>query len=412
MLRARDYVSRSAALPKMDLSGIFLAVLFTAFLMPFSIGIGGEGISANYSFLLLPAVIALATGKLQLPSKKYRQIMIIYVAIFMLATIFQPSYIGLFDRRVASFVIFMSAFAYMFIKIELDMVRSFKVAIVVISVLLTFHQLFRYFSLDVATLGDAGKDAVGTQRIGFIYILGFWLLLQFFPKGKILLTLKFICLAIVLAGLLLTFSRSSIVALIGSVGLYVAYEVLKWLKRPKPLKKRAILGAASLIIAFLPITVLLVDYVPTTFEFFADRLFSTHTASGAETFDFDNPEASEGYRIFIFKKIVEYVAFNPFTGSGYLGVWIMFENAAGSAHSQYTDVLFRTGVFGFLAYAFLIIKLLNFLRPREPGLFWGVVGILIYGLFHETFKESQGGVILAFLLGMMASFEKKSSKST
>ena len=31
----------------------------------------------------------------------------------------------------------------------------------------------------------------------------------------------------------------------------------------------------------------------------------------------------------------------------------------------------------------------------------GGFGVLIYGLFHETFKLSQGAFVLAFLLGMM-----------
>jgi hypothetical protein len=35
------------------------------------------------------------------------------------------------------------------------------------------------------------------------------------------------------------------------------------------------------------------------------------------------------------------------------------------------------------------------------GLFWGYIGVIIYGFFHETFKESHGGFILAFLIGML-----------
>jgi hypothetical protein len=33
-----------------------------------------------------------------------------------------------------------------------------------------------------------------------------------------------------------------------------------------------------------------------------------------------------------------------------------------------------------------------------------VLSAAVYGLFHETFKESQGGFVYAFLIGMMAQY--------
>jgi O-antigen ligase len=90
------------------------------------------------------------------------------------------------------------------------------------------------------------------------------------------------------------------------------------------------------------------------------------------------------------------------TGSGYLGVWTLFQGFAGSAHNQYADVLFRTGVVGFTAYCFLLFLIGLYLRRRDRGLFWGFLGIVFYGVFHETFKESQGAFVLTFLLGMTA----------
>jgi len=50
---------------------------------------------------------------------------------------------------------------------------------------------------------------------------------------------------------------------------------------------------------------------------------------------------------------------------------------------------------------YLLYRFLKFLKFSEPSLFWGLIGVLIYGLFHETFKLSQGGFILSFMLGMM-----------
>jgi O-antigen ligase len=93
---------------------------------------------------------------------------------------------------------------------------------------------------------------------------------------------------------------------------------------------------------------------------------------------------------------------NPLTGSGYLGVWIFEDDLFGSAHNQYADVLFRTGLFGFIAYLYMLYLLLRYLFTKDRALFWGLVSVLIYSLLHETFKESQGEFVLAILLGMMS----------
>ena len=43
-------------------------------------------------------------------------------------------------------------------------------------------------------------------------------------------------------------------------------------------------------------------------------------------------------------------------------------------------------------------------------MFWGILAALVFGVFHETFKESQGAVLLAFLVWVSASLT--SSKSS
>ena len=115
-----------------------------------------------------------------------------------------------------------------------------------------------------------------------------------------------------------------------------------------------------------------------------------------------------GLRIVFLKEILEFVAYNPFTGSGFLGCWIIeidlphnpYKTLNCSAHNQYADVLFRTGLFGFGFYIYLLLRVLKYLRTTNRDLFFGLVGILIYGVVHETFKLSHGGSILTFLIGM------------
>ena len=108
----------------------------------------------------------------------------------------------------------------------------------------------------------------------------------------------------------------------------------------------------------------------------------------------------------MFEKILDFIAIHPLTGSGYLGVWTLFDELSGSAHSQYFDVLFRVGIFGFIVYIVLIKRVVSYLLKCDKSLFYGFVGVLFYGFFHETFKLSHGGFLLAFLLAL--AFQKKS----
>ena len=71
-----------------------------------------------------------------------------------------------------------------------------------------------------------------------------------------------------------------------------------------------------------------------------------------------------------------------------------------SAHSQYSDVLFRTGLFGFTIYLYLLFRIFKYLSFSNRDLFFGYLSILIYGVFHETFKLSHGAFVLSFLLAM------------
>jgi O-antigen ligase len=204
-----------------------------------------------------------------------------------------------------------------------------------------------------------------------------------------------------LAGLLLTFSRSAVIAIIGSILIFLIASATGK-KRVKNLFSVKVLTALLVSVFAIAVTWWVIStLLPSAIDFYWERLFSLETSSGAAVYDFKNPEASEGFRVFMMKIISEFVFYNPFTGSGYLGSWILFDDLSGSAHNQYLDVLFRTGVIGFGAYLWLLYRLLRFLRVNEPSLFWGVIGVLIYGLFHETFKLSQGAFILSFMLGMM-----------
>ncbi|WP_276359548.1 O-antigen ligase family protein [Daejeonella sp. H1SJ63] len=376
---------------------LFLVVLFMAFLYKFSFALGGEGISANYTFLLFPLGYILLYGKVRIPNDYFWGIMLIYLLVLIISTLYQFWYLDQLPRRIISFVIFMTMFSFLFIKIDQEMELSFKLAVIVISVLLSLNTLKFYMDVGGAALGFAAKDAVGGQRFGFVYVFALWITLFQNWKGVWNL-LKYVCIFIILLGILLTFSRSGIVATLVSMMLFGIVTFYKLVKRG------VVSGIIRWIFAALGcilVLVILSFIFPQIFEFFDERLFSFFAEGGVEKMDLENSEGSEGYRIYMLKMILEFVSRNPLTGAGYLGVWIMFEDQSGSAHNQYTDILFRTGILGMATYIYILVKLSVFLYKKDLGLFWGFVGMLIYGMFHETFKESHGGFIFAFLIGML-----------
>ncbi|MHB0925488.1 MAG: O-antigen ligase family protein [Gallionellaceae bacterium] len=385
----------------LTLSSWPMIVFFTVALIPFSIKLGDQGISANYLFFLFPILVLLSGKSLILPQRLYLEFIAIYIAILCLATAYQYTLLGEFDRRLVSFTIFMGMFVFMFVKITPKMLVGFKISVILISLYFSIYSIYGYILEGAEVLGFSAKDVVGTQRIGFVYIVAFWILLLFRTQSIMMRALKISAISCIFFGLLLTFSRASIVALVGSLIVYNVMHSYERLRNHEFILSRSQL---SIFVTIFLIIALLLIFFPVPFDFFAERLFSNTTAAGDEVYDFENPNASEGYRVWMLQKVLDFVMYNPFTGSGYLGVWVAIdEGGQGATHNQYTDVLFRTGVIGFGIYLYILYTLGKYLYKNHLGLFYGFVGVLIYGMFHETFKESQGAFMLAFMVGMMSS---------
>jgi len=72
-------------------------------------------------------------------------------------------------------------------------------------------------------------------------------------------------------------------------------------------------------------------------------------------------------------------------GSGFAGIYL-FNNAIGSTHNQYLDVLFRTGVIGLLLYLLFWKQLFQFMLKYSPELTIALFTWFVFGLYHETTK--------------------------
>jgi hypothetical protein len=151
---------------------LLLPALFTAFLYPISV----EGVSINYAFVLAPLLCLLVGRPFRRPPTLLLILVTWYGIVFVLAAVFQYELHGEALRRVASFLVFMSIFSVIFMRLEPEHVEAFKAALVMVSLLMSVASVFLFLSLGGSALGFEAKDLVGTQRYGFIYIMALWVL--------------------------------------------------------------------------------------------------------------------------------------------------------------------------------------------------------------------------------------------
>nr|WP_255490955.1 O-antigen ligase family protein [Spartinivicinus marinus] len=206
---------------------------------------------------------------------------------------------------------------------------------------------------------------------------------------------KNLFIAIVVIGVFLTFSRASVVSLVFSYILYVFFLIIS---NKYDINKTIVYFLYSIFVSVL-IILMLFFLFPMVAEFFSLRLFQFLSNFDSIEENISNSATSEGTRFAIWKYTVIYVLNSPFFGSGYLGIWAIQDNF-GSVHNQYFDVLLRTGILGFLIYIYMLLKIGKKLYRNRQSMFFGYVGVIVFGLFHETFKESQGLFILSFILLM------------
>lgn len=411
---------------------VLFFVIFVIFLIPFSVEINEQGVSANYLYALFPLLILFKKEMFNPPKLHISAFLIFCAGVFVITSIYQDEFVDIFIRRSASFMVFMSLFSLIFIKIDSDMIVSFKYALIFISVYSTLTILIEYFSLGGSELGTYAKGLVGSQRIGFVYVVALWIVFFYNSRTVLLTTLKFSFSALITIGLLLTFSRTSIFALLGSLAVFFIVFIFGHIRDNKNFS--FIFGRLTLIITSMILFVIMLQIaLPNVMGYYKQSIFGYMTETTLESSqnllvsealnweqEIDSPyikkykdqtkslvlehikdkETSIGYRYYMSKKVINFVSQHPLTGSGFLGVWIMMDNKEGSAHSQYLDILFRIGIIGFFVFIFFICRIACYLYLRDPGLFVGFIGILLYGVFHETFKLSQGGFIFAFLIAI------------
>ncbi len=324
------------------------------------------------------------------------------ILIFSIASIYQVDYVDEGFRRIISFLLFMSIFSLSFLNLKPRDFNSALIALIVVSCSISLVSIYKLLSLGLLHSAFEAKDEVGSQRVGFLLIFSFWALLRYGSNRDMFIKCVVAGLSgLILIGIILTFSRASVVSFIGSAVLYlmVSDNTIRVFRIANPLR---------IIIAAI-ITLMFVTFgefaFPSIYQFLNERLFDFF-ASGRVMDNIADSETSEGTRFRIWRDIFGYVVFNPVTGSGFLGSWILGDDT-GSSHNQYMDVFLRLGFIGFSVYVLLLWRIWTLLLKDNSLLLCGFAGVLIYGMFHETFKEPGGALLLALFLSYYSSVAGK-----
>lgn len=353
-----------------------------------------NGMSVNYSFLLLPVLFGLNSGVLVRPSSLvlFFFISVILVFLFSLLSLHEFQYSL---RRIFSFIIVLSLATFVLIRLNMRVIRNFAYALAILSAMLTLPLIYKYVSLgEIQSITKLkGFLGFGNQRTVSIHLMAFFLLLYDILYNKRSIFFKnilFFLLFLSFCGIAFSFSRAAFVAFAGTLMLIF----IKNFKLKKFLSYKFCFYIIVLSLIFYYINNHLI------FRGFIEGRFIEPLFSGEILFHFLNQTSSEGIRAMIWMDIFEYIINNPLIGSGFLGYWIISPDLSGSCHSDYLDRLLRFGIPLFSLYMFLLLKILNFLKRNFSHFYYGYISLLIFGFFHEAFAISSGAVILSFLIGL------------
>lgn len=373
-------------------------------LSKFSISVGSEGVAANYLYVIFPILFYWKLRTKIILSWEYKLLSIVIMIVFLFGILLD--YLGEFkaDRRLASFLIFTSIFTFIFVNINKTDVKLFKFSIVIASSLYSIITIYSWVKIGSSLDISSAKSFLGSQRYGFVLIFALWILI-YSPKDISQSSIvRILLLLLVFLAIFLTFSRTTYFSLIG-VSIFILIEHLISMRNSLllSLKFYISLVVLSLILYFIYKIPIFNHFIYTRI---IDEIFIANTLlSNVET-----TNDSAGHRLYVWKYTLSNLLQYPLIGSAFLGSWSI-ENLsfAGSFHSQYIDNLSRLGIIGFILFYILIFKLLFHLFYHHKSLFYGLLSCLFYGFFHETFKESHGAFILAFLIGMHTNLKHNKS---
>ena len=419
------------------ISDLIVCALFFVCLLQFSFSINGTGVSANYLYIMFPFIFMISSLERRLIFRQ--EVALIFFGFTIIYLLRLPFEIFEADakilRRFGSYLVFVFPLILAFIEFKKRDLYLFKMAVLLVCIFYGMHKIILFLTLtfgyDFYYLSNEPelerfwgetldgiraynlKGIVGSQRFGFIYVFGLFIAFfepRLFFKSAQNFQRIFLCL-IIFSACLLTFSRATVVALF-LAGIYLIWK--KFFAKYNYTTNLNFKKSFNLKLLVIVLFILFVLFISSIFYFYGDTGLLWYYKSrfiqpflvGTDSY-MANPNSSEGYRVMLISHVIDYVTLHPLTGSAYQGLYLLFDefNGIGSVHSQFFDVFLRVGVIGFCLWAFLLFRIFKFCETDQALLF-GFVGILFYGLVHETFKLSNGSFIFGILLSFSYSFMK------
>lgn len=396
-------MDRSTDIPKVETSSwsaILPILMVSAFLAPISYELlAGDAQSINYSFLLL-VMIAPWGYKKSVSATLY--IALLFTGYLVGILIFSGGRGVFVQRQTLSLIVTIAPILLLFLrhKVSLQQVgQSVVLVSVIYSVAVVWAFLVGGFSLtDIYDIKGGMREYVPDwpQRYVVILLFGFFLALGYGNKS-----IGWLAAAALIGGIIFfTFTRAAYLGIIfGVMGYWASVRYGMPTAMPQFGTRRTTIDLRLLIVAAVLIGMAL--SLQGVQE--ALRILFISTADGLLAGIQGNLtvyDESESTRIAIWEGIFdEILGVNFLFGTGSAGVYLIIPEF-GSAHGQYMDVIARTGVSGLLIYLyFWWIALFRYFRSAPP-VFGGLVAIFIFGMFHETTKLSYCGFLFYLLIAL------------
>jgi hypothetical protein len=374
-----------------------------AFLLPISLNVGGLGVSVNYSFLALlyfltplqswPRLLLLAVG--------YAVLSYLYGALFVANA--APDF---HFRQFISFFLFLGTLLIAAVRLPFGFL-TFARAIVVASGVYSVWVAVVIIATGTPVTNAGMVKAIlaiwvpdWPQRFIIVVMLGFFLALLLARKSSRWLFVAGLCGFCIMVGQ----SRASYLGMLGAITLLALLYS----------RDRDWTGLKNLIYALLLASIVVAAFAgrdiddlllslkrgaSNSISLLFEKLDFGSLSIGKDTqsmIDHDYAEGGEAsgkirmkiWYILLSRMINDWM----WLGSGFAGPYL-FDTAIGSAHSQYIDILFRTGPLGLIIYLCLWVVLVwrSFKYSVELGV--AMLAWFLFGFFHETTKYSYGGFL-------------------
>lgn len=384
---------------------VLIYLLLILSLAPISItSSSGEGISANYLFIL---IIPFLIGFRFKANAEALLFICTFSACFFLSLPVNYLYSGLsfdhFVRQSTSFFIFLGPFVLLFASLK-QIEHFFVQSIIIVSFIYSIFAI-AFFVFHAANFGinpfvvkDALSDVVPDwpQRYVLVLFAGFFF--SFDLKFK--LAINYFLRFIILFAIMITFLRAAFLALF--IG-FLAQWLCGFANKNYKLNINRVSYLALLFIIILVfinnknIDNELFESYSTIVKYFFDSAASLLGGEGADS-------VSDQTRLDILSGGLRLI--NPFFGLGGGGIYFVIPEI-GSAHNQFFDYYVRFGILGLFAFIYFNYRVIKYFRKTRPCVVGLILTYVVYGAAHETTKYSYGALIFFFLVSLTYNIENR-----